>query len=217
MADIKSPSNETSMPEEEYADYIIEGARSSRSKCKTCRKAIEKDVLRLGILIEGPYGIGYLWHHLTCAAKRRIDDVEVAFEQQAWEKAKLRPSNVPSIEEMRSINKKSQLKRENSKKIPYAELDPSGRATCKHCGEIMVKGLLRVVLGREIEFGSQYRTMPITVHVACVAGEIGRVDCNTRSEGFESSIRKHSDGLTEEQIVSVLENVGELPEDVDDN
>ena len=114
----ESPLDETSMPEEEYADYIIEGARSSRSKCKTCRKAIEKDVLRLGILIEGPYGIGYLWHHLTCAAKRRIDDVEVAFEQQAWEKAKLRPNNIPSIEEMRSINKKSQLKRENSKKIP---------------------------------------------------------------------------------------------------
>ena len=110
MADIKSPLDETSMPEEEYADYIIEGARSSRSKCKTCRKAIEKDVLRLGILIEGPYGIGYLWHHLTCAAKRRIDDVEVAFEQQAWEKAKMRPNNIPSIEEMRSINKKSQLK-----------------------------------------------------------------------------------------------------------
>ena len=199
--------------EPELAPYMIEGARSSRSKCKSCRKKIEKGVLRLGVLIEGPYGVGYLWHHLTCAAKRRLDDVEAAYEREAWKEAKEPPEDVPSIEEMRKLNEEAEEKREQRKKIPFAEVDPSGRAKCKHCGEVMEKGSLRVVLGREIEFGSQYRTMPIHVHGLCVAGEIEKVDCSTLSEGFEHSLRQNTRGLTEEQVESVLKDIGELPDD----
>jgi hypothetical protein len=80
----------------------------------------------------------------------------------------------------------------------------------------MEKGSLRVVLGREIEFGSQYRTMPIHVHVGCVAGEIEKVDCSSRSDGFEGSIRQNSQGLSAEQIETVLKDVGELPEDAEE-
>lgn len=192
---------------------MIEGARSSRSKCKSCRKKIEKGVLRLGVLIEGPYGIGYLWHHLTCAAKRRLDDVEAAYDREAWNEAKEPPEKVPTIEELRKLNEDAEEKRQQRKKIPFAEVDPSGRAKCKHCGETMEKGSLRVVLGREIEFGSQYRTMPIHVHVTCVAGELEKVDCNTQSDGFESSIRQNSQGLSDEQIEAVLKDLGELPDD----
>lgn len=210
------PAGPPAAPEPELAPYVIEGARSSRSKCKSCRKKIDKGILRLGVLIEGPYGIGYLWHHLTCAAKRRLDDVEAAYERKAWNDAKEPPENVPTIEEMRKLNEEAEEKREQRKKIPYAEIDPSGRAKCKHCGEVMEKGSLRVVLGREIEFGSQYRTMPIHVHVACVAGEIEKVDCSSRSDAFEGSIRQNSQGLSEEQIESVLKDVGELPEDAEE-
>ena len=58
--------SEDAAPEEELAPYLIEAARSSRSKCRTCKRKIDKDLLRIGILLEGPYGTGYLWHHLTC-------------------------------------------------------------------------------------------------------------------------------------------------------
>ncbi len=210
MSDQDVPKEEV---EEQLAPYVIEGARSSRSKCKTCRKKIERGLLRLGILIEGPYGVGYLWHHLTCAAKRRLDDVEAAYEREAWKEAKEPPEDVPSIEEMRKLNDEAEEKREQRKKMPFAEVDPSGRAKCKQCGEVMEKGSIRVVLGREIEFGSQYRTMPIHVHVACVAGEIEKVDCSTQSGGFERSLRQNSQGLSEEQIESVLKDIDELPDD----
>ena len=70
--------------EEQLPPYVIEGARSARSKCKTCRKKIDKDVLRIGILIEGPYGTGYMWHHLKCAARRMYDKVEEAYSMEAW-------------------------------------------------------------------------------------------------------------------------------------
>ncbi len=193
--------------------YVIEGARSSRAKCKTCRKTIDKGVLRLGVLIEGPYGIGYLWHHLTCAAKRRLDDVEEAYASEAWKAAKEPPSDVPSIEELRKVNEEAEEKRQSRPKLPFAEVDPSGRAKCKQCGELMEKGSLRVVLGREVEFGSQYRTMPIQVHPACVAAEIEREDCATESAGFVEAIRANSQGVTSEQIDAVLEAVGELEEE----
>jgi hypothetical protein len=194
------------------APYVIEGARSSRSKCKSCRKKIDKGVLRLGVLIEGPYGIGYLWHHLSCAAKRRLDDVEEAYATEAWNQAKEPPENVPSIEEMRKLNQDAADKRASRKQIPYAEVDPSGRAKCKHCGELMEKGSLRVVLGREVEFGNQYRTMPIQVHAGCVAGEIEKTDCNTETDGFEAALRANSRDLSAEQIDGVVAAIGKLPE-----
>ena len=197
-------------PAEPQAPYVIEGARSSRAKCKTCRKTIDKGVLRLGVLIEGPFGIGYLWHHLSCAAKRRLDDVEEAYATEAWKAAKEPPESVPSIEELRKVNEEAEEKRQSRPKLPFAEVDPSGRAKCKQCGELMEKGSLRVVLGREVEFGSQYRTMPIQVHPACVAAEVEREDCATEAAGFAEAIRANSQGLTSEQIDTVLEAVGEL-------
>ena len=60
-------------PAETLAPYRIEPARSGRSKCKACRRAIPKDALRFGFLIEGPFGPGYLWHHMNCAARRHMD------------------------------------------------------------------------------------------------------------------------------------------------
>jgi hypothetical protein len=208
-----APAATPSAPAEPQAPYVIEGARSSRSKCKTCRKTIDKGTLRLGVLIEGPYGIGYLWHHLNCAAKRRLDDVEEAYAAEAWKEAKEPPSNVPSIEELRKVNEEAEEKKASKPKLPYVEVDPSGRAKCKQCGETMEKGSLRVVLGREIEFGSQYRTMPIQVHPRCVALEIAREDCATEGAGFADALRANSQGLSGEQIDAVLQEVGELEEE----
>ncbi len=204
-------------PEPELAPYVIEGARSSRSKCKSCRKKIDKGVLRLGVLIEGPYGIGYLWHHLTCAAKRRLDDVEEAYASEAWKHAKEPLEEYPTIEELRKVNEEAEEKRQSRQQIPWFEVDPSGRAKCKNCGDLMEKGSLRVVLGREVEFGSQYRTMPIHVHPACVAEEMEKADCGTESDGFEHSVRHSSQGLSTEQIDNVLKEIGELPESEGDD
>ena len=82
--------------EPELPPYNLEAARSSRSKCRTCRRKIDKGLLRLGILLEGPYGTGYVWHHLTCAAKRRGEDVEAAYEQKAWTEG----LEVPTLESL---------------------------------------------------------------------------------------------------------------------
>lgn len=197
-------------PEPELPPYVVEGARSSRSKCKSCRKKIEKGVLRLGILIEGPYGVGYLWHHLSCAAKRRLDDVEEAYDRQAWKEAKEVPDDLPSIESLRELKDKAEEDKKNRKVLPYIQVDPSGRAKCKACSRVMEKGSLRVVLGREVEFGSQYRTMPIHVHSKCTSEALEAPDCATETDGFFDALRANSNDLAQDQVDKVILAIGEI-------
>ena len=79
------------------------GRAVGRSRCKTCRKAITKDTLRIGILIVGPYGPGYLWHHLTCARRSQPDRVAEAYETEAWNNAKQPRNKLPSLEKLAKL------------------------------------------------------------------------------------------------------------------
>lgn len=200
---------EPAAEEPELAAYVIEGARSSRSRCKTCRRKIEAGKLRLGVLIEGPFGTGYLWHHLTCAAKRQLERVEEAYAAEAWKAAATPPDDVPSLESLRELREEADERRRHRRELPYAELAPSGRARCKHCEEPIGKGEPRVVLGREVVFGRQVRTNPINVHPRCVAAEILAQDCATEPEGFADALHAHSE-LDAAVLAAVLAEVGDL-------
>jgi len=204
--------DDTPQPEEEpeLPPFIIEGARSGRSKCKTCRKAIPKDALRLGILVEGPYGVGHMWHHLECAAKRQFAKVEEAYGIEAWNNAKAVPEDLPSLEELSVLQQEAEKKKAEKKELPYTELAPSGRARCKHCDELIEKDAPRVVIGRAVEFGQQTRTSPINVHPACVPDALQAEDCATEVDGFEPALRTNSKGLDEVVIDSVLAEIGSL-------
>lgn len=198
--------------EEEQAlpPYIVEGARSSRAKCKTCRRKINKDVLRLGILIEGPYGTGYMWHHLTCAARRRFHDVQAAFDKEAWKEAKAPPARVPDLAELAKLQEEAEQRRSQRRQIPYAEPAPSGRARCKHCNAPIDKGSIRVVLGRGVEFGNQVRTAPVNIHPRCVPHELNNVESTVEAEGFADALRANSTDLPAERIEATLAEIGEL-------
>ena len=175
-------------PEPELAPYLLESARSSRSKCRTCRRKIDKGTLRLGILLEGPFGTGYLWHHLTCAARRRLEDVEAAYEQQAFADG----LRVPPLAELQALKEKAEQARAERKELPYVERAPSGRSKCKNCGKAIDQDALRVVLAREVSFGNQVRATPINVHPECVHAELESEDCMTEVDGFEAQLRQNS-------------------------
>jgi hypothetical protein len=196
--------------EQELPPYVIEGARSSRSRCKTCRRGIDKETLRLGILIEGPYGTGYMWHHLKCAARRRFDQVVEAYEQESWNNAKVPPENVPPLEKMRKLHEQADQQRKERKQLPYTEPAPSGRARCKHCNELIEKDSMRVVLGRAVEFGNQLRTAPINVHPQCVAEALQEEDCATEAEGFAGALHSNSGEVSAERLQEVLSAIGDL-------
>lgn len=180
--------SQAATPEPELPPYLIESARSSRSKCRTCRRKIDKGTLRLGILLEGPFGTGYLWHHLTCAARRRLEDVEAAYEQQAFADG----LQVPPLAELQALKEKAEQARAERKELPYMERAPSGRSKCKNCGKAIDQDALRVVLAREVSFGNQVRATPINVHPECVHAELESEDCMTEVDGFEAQLRQNS-------------------------
>lgn len=199
------PDDSTDAQEPELDPYVIEEARSSRSKCRTCKRKIEKGKLRLGVLLEGPYGTGYLWHHLTCAARRRFDDVEAAYGEKAYEEG----LEVPSLDELRALKEKAAEERAARKTPPYVERAPSGRSKCKNCGEPIAKDALRVVLAREVTFGNQMRPSPINVHTGCVTAELRAEDCMTEIDGFEESVRANS-SLDASEVDEALAAIGDL-------
>ena len=203
-------SDPTGSVEQQLPIYVIEGARSGRSRCKTCRRKIDKGALRLGVLIEGPYGTGHLWHHLKCAARHQYDKVVEAYELEAWKEAKEPPRNVPPLEELAKHRDQVERRGRKRREIPYAEVDPSGRAKCKHCGEPIEKDSVRVVLGRAVYFGSQARISPITVHPGCVAAEMRADDCGTESDGFPDALRTNSPEIPAPQLDALLTQIGQL-------
>ena len=197
---------------EQLPNYVIEGARSSRSKCKVCRRAINKGTLRLGLLIEGPYGTGYLWHHLKCAARSRFESVQAAYDEEAWKAAKEPPEKGPPLEELDKLRDEAADRKKKRKSIPCAELAPSPRSKCKRCEETIEKGALRVILGRGVSFGNQVRTSPIFVHPQCVSEELQSEDCMTEVEGFEAALRANTTDVPSERIAELVAQIGELPE-----
>jgi hypothetical protein len=198
--------------EPELPPYLIEGARSSRSRCKSCRRKIDKGALRIGILIEGPYGTGYLWHHLRCAARRQFERVEEAYAQEAWKAAKEPPKRLPTLDDLRKHREELEQRRKERKAIPHVELAPTGRARCKQCGEAIAKQSPRVVLGRGVEFGNQVRVGPINVHPRCVAQAMQAADSATEAEGFEAALRQNSPDFPAERLAAVLAEIGALPD-----
>jgi hypothetical protein len=162
------------------------------------------------MLIEGPYGTGYMWHHLRCAAQRHFDRVEEAYSEEAWRAAKNPPGKVPSLDELRRLQEKAEQRRQERQAPPYAERAPSGRSTCQHCHETIDKGSWRVVLGRETTFGRQVRTRPINVHPHCVAAELMAEDCGTERSSFAEALRANSKMDTAE-VEAVLSQIGKIP------
>jgi hypothetical protein len=204
------PAQDASEPEPQLPPFVIEGARSARARCKLCRKKIDKDVLRLGTLIEGPYGVGYIWEHLTCAARRSFPKVQQAYQNKAWELAKSPPAEVPDLAQLGELREAAAAKKAEQLELPHAQIAPSGRSRCKHSGEPIEKGSLRVVLGRSVEFGNQTRITPINVLPQYVAAALGEPDCATEIDGFEDALRANSRGVEAETIDALLEEIGPL-------
>jgi ribosomal protein L37AE/L43A len=188
----------------ELPPHRIEAARSSRSKCRTCRRKIDKGVLRLGILLEGPYGTGYLWHHLKCAAAQKPDDLAAAYEAEAWGEG----LKVPPLAEMQRLRVAAEKRKSERKTPPWAERAKTGRSKCKRCGEVIAKGSWRVILAREVDVFGQARRANVNIHPQCVTAELWSPECALESETFEADLRANSRGLEESDLSEVLQAIG---------
>lgn len=180
--------SETEGAPEQLAPYCIERARSGRSKCKVCRRAIEKDTPRIGVLLEGPYGTGYLWHHLACLAKRDIAKIEEAYE------GGYAPDDLelPPIESLRAEAEKAAQKKAEKQEAPFVERAATGRSKCAQCGEPIDAGAFRFALLKAVEFYGQERKAVIKVHPSCVQVALADETNATDPDSFAADVRANS-------------------------
>lgn len=191
---------------EDMAPYKLEPARSSRSRCKTCKRKIDKGALRLGVLVDGAYGPGYMWNHLKCMARRRIEDVRQAYAGEHWEPG----VDVPPLAELEELAEKAETERKNKKTAPYVELAPSGRSKCKTCGEAIAQGSPRVVMLRTVEFYGQVRGAPVNVHPECVRAELERDDCALEPQLLLREIEVNTTDLPKAAVEGAIAAIGDL-------
>ena len=145
----------------------IEEAKSGRASCRTCKKAIAKGGLRLGIEAANAFGDtpSMQWHHLPCAASKLPVELEEGLKAYAGE--------VPDRAELEQAIADA-IAKGHAKPggFPYVDRAPTGRAKCMQCGEPIAKEALRVAVERELTVGGNVQTGAGYLHPACVAAHL---------------------------------------------
>ena len=169
----------------------IELAKTGRARCRTCRESIEKGTLRFGEEQPSAFaeGMQMVWHHLTCAAKKRPAQVRSAL--TAF------PGEVPDRAGLETLLAEAD---KTATTFPYAERAATGRSKCLQCREPIEKGTLRVATEREVEAGGMARSGAGYLHPAC-AGEY------LEEQDLPAVLHKNSRGLTEADLAELDEAI----------
>ncbi|GMH02358.1 hypothetical protein Nepgr_004197 [Nepenthes gracilis] len=122
--------------------WKVEYAKSSRSSCRTCKIAIDKEKLRLGKMVQSTQFDGFMpmWNHADCIMKKAnqiksIDDVE-GIESIRWEDQQKIRKYIEAVGPPAPLNKTA---------MGYGvELSQTSRVTCKHCNQKIMKGEVRI-------------------------------------------------------------------------
>ncbi|KAH0688354.1 hypothetical protein KY285_018923 [Solanum tuberosum] len=122
--------------------WKAEYAKSSRSACKTCKSIIDKEVFRIGKMVQSTHfdGLMPMWHHANCILRKAkqiksLEDVE-GVDQLRWE-------------DQQKIREYVQVGGSSNIPTPAAlecgiEVSPASRASCRHCNQKIVKGEVRI-------------------------------------------------------------------------
>uniref|UniRef100_A0A1B6DFG5 Poly [ADP-ribose] polymerase n=1 Tax=Clastoptera arizonana TaxID=38151 RepID=A0A1B6DFG5_9HEMI len=171
---------------EEDFPFSAEYAKSSRSNCRGCKTQIEKDTLRLAVMVQSPMFDGKTphWYHFSCFfGKQRVKSIGDIkhFDNLRWEdqekiKNKVEKSTCSAVEENGDKSTKKGKKRAASKGsksddllfgIEYAK---SGRAECRGCHEKILKDEVRISkMDYESDEGRRYGGIPRWHHIECFA------------------------------------------------
>ncbi|KAK2387997.1 Poly [ADP-ribose] polymerase 1 [Trifolium repens] len=133
--------------------WKAEYAKSGRSSCRTCKIPIASESLRLGKMVQSSKfdGLMPMWNHAQCILKKAnqiksVDDVE-NIESLRWDdQQKIRKYIESGGGGGAGTPKSNAASKSNaSKNIEYGiEVSQTSRATCKHCGQKIIKGEVRI-------------------------------------------------------------------------
>jgi poly [ADP-ribose] polymerase len=182
---------------------LIEEAKSGRASCRTCRKAIGKGELRLGVETQTQFSDtpSMQWHHLACAAAKLPDELKAALADY--------PGEVPNRAEldaaMDAAAKKASAKPAG---FPYVDRAPTGRAKCMQCEQPIEKGSFRVAVERELEIGGNVTRSAGYLHPACVGENLGKIGGSLGEllEGLRANSKLSEDEL--DGVIADIEQAG---------
>ena len=163
----------------------IEQAKTGRASCRTCKKAIAKGELRLGVEAASAFGDtpSLQWHHLPCAAAKlpvELGDALKAFVGEVPDQAAIEATMAAAIAGGHA----------KPAGLPYADRAPTGRAKCLQCAEPVAKDTLRVAVERELTVGGAVQTGAGYLHPACVAAHVAAQGGDLAE--LETSVRANS-------------------------
>ena len=149
---------------------VIEEAKSGRASCRTCKKAIAKGELRLGVeqMTQFSDTPSMQWHHLMCAAQKLPGELKsalAAFEGELPNRAEVEAAMTDAIKSGKA----------KPGAFPYVDKAPTGRAKCMQCDEAIEKDSFRVAVEREVDVGGFMRKSPGYLHPKCVAANLENV------------------------------------------
>ena len=117
--------------------HLFEVAPTGRAKCRGCGLTIEKGAVRFGEHIPNPFGEGEatLWFHPRCAAFKRPEPLLETL-----------PAAPAGLEEDLERIARASAVHKRVPRVDGAERASSGKATCRHCRELIEKGAWRIRL-----------------------------------------------------------------------
>ncbi|XP_035211532.1 poly [ADP-ribose] polymerase 1-like [Stegodyphus dumicola] len=154
--------------------YIVEYSKSSRASCKVCKNKIEKDCLRMGIMVQSAHFDGKvpLWHHSSCFFKKKKikTTADIAnFNNIRWEDQKTIKDHVEGSGTTNNKAASKGIKEASDFLIEYAK---SSRSSCRECSEKIQKGEIRIAkIDSESPDAQRYGPIPRWHHADCFVKE----------------------------------------------
>lgn len=183
--------------------FNCEYAKSNRSSCKGCKMKIEKETLRMAVMVQSAFHDGKQpnWFHEKCFFNKQrptsVGDIQ-NFENLRYEDQERVKKTVADLGSGVVVNAsaggkggKKRAKAEGGALKDFGiEYAKSGRAGCKGCEQKILKDEVRIKKTVfDTEVGMKYGGQPLWHHITCFAqirGELGWLASGDMLPGFKS-------------------------------
>ncbi|MHA2244651.1 MAG: hypothetical protein ACXADY_06745 [Candidatus Hodarchaeales archaeon] len=135
---------------------IIEFSKSGRASCRTCRRKIVKEEIRIGIPYtftkpDGETITSYGYYHPLCAPRDKIETILEIVASSSTIDSENRSYITESLKKRQKEGTKSPQSRNAAMAKPFLEPSKSSRGACRTCEKKIEKGIYRVAEPSQVE------------------------------------------------------------------
>ncbi|KXJ68804.1 hypothetical protein RP20_CCG001602 [Aedes albopictus] len=199
--------------------YVAEYAKSNRASCKLCKNKIDKDVLRLGAMVQSAFHDGKQaqWYHEKCFFQKLRPTTEgdiahfegLRYEDQEQLRKKIAALGngvVAPAASGKGKGKKRTAEQSMALKDFGVEYAASGRAVCRGCEIKILKDEVRIKkVDYTTEVGMKYGGQALWHHAECFAklrSELGYFEKGESLPGF-NNLKKEDKAKVKELLPAI--------------